>query len=462
MSVHASLCLMLELVRNREISPVELVDAHLRQIAARNPALHAFTMIFAEQAMAEARAAEAALARGQPAGLLGGIPLTVKDSFDVAGFPTHSGSRLRAGHRAAEDAAAVARLRAAGAILLGKTNTPELLASYETDNLLTGRANNPWDLERTPGGSSGGEAAAIAAFCSPGGLATDGGGSIRVPAHFCGIAGLKPTPGCISTRGHYPTLGYPSGLLGVAGPMARSAADLRPLFATLAAYDPEDPMSVPVPLLPYSGRPMRLAVWPQFDGVPVDPEIAAAIDRAASLAETLGWIVEPFEPQGLDRAPNLWAQLFLWPSVATRKLIEGREDQCHWTLLESLQAAPPPPTAEQLLTTLAARDRMRAAFVRQMHPFDAVLMPVSAIPAFRHRERRWPLAGQELGLFQAMMPAVVANVLGLPAVTLPITVSSAGLPLNVQLMGAPFAEKTLLDAAVLLEEARGPWKGVAV
>ena len=170
-------------------------------------------------------------------GLLGGVPVTVKDSFDVAGYPTQSGSRLRVGHRAAEDAAAVERLRGAGAILLGKTNTPELLASYETDNLVTGRTNNPWDPERTPGGSSGGEAAAIAAYCSPGGVASDGGGSIRVPAHFCGIAGLKPTPGRISTRGHYPSLGYPGGLTGVAGPMARTAEDLRLLFSALAGYD---------------------------------------------------------------------------------------------------------------------------------------------------------------------------------------------------------------------------------
>src|SRR6202050_5053322 len=143
---------MVKLVRDREVSPVELVEAHLHEIAARNPALNAFSMIFGDQALAEARAAEAALRRGDPMGLLGGVPVTVKDSFDVAGYPTQSGSRLRAGHRATEDAAAVARLRGAGAILLGKTNTPELLASYETDNLLTGRTVNPWDAARQHGG----------------------------------------------------------------------------------------------------------------------------------------------------------------------------------------------------------------------------------------------------------------------------------------------------------------------
>src|SRR5689334_2133996 len=178
---------MASMVRERSVSPSELVEAHLREIEERNPALNAFVEVFAERAREEARASQ------HPAGLLAGVPVTVKDSFDVAGVPTRAGSRLRSAQPAAADAVAVARLRAEGAIILGKTNTPELLASYETDNFLTGRTNHPLDPERTPGGSSGGEAAAIAAFCSPGGLASDGGGSIRVPAHFCGIAGLKPT-----------------------------------------------------------------------------------------------------------------------------------------------------------------------------------------------------------------------------------------------------------------------------
>ena len=460
MLARASLCLMSRLVRDREISPLELVEAHMQEIARRNPVLNAFSMLFSDQVLGEARLAGEALARGEPAGLLAGLPLTVKDSFDIAGIPTQSGSRLRVGHRASEDAAAVARLRAAGAILLGKTNTPELLASYETDNLVTGRTHNPWDQERTPGGSSGGEAAAIASFCAPGGLASDGGGSIRVPAHFCGIAGLKPTPGRISTRGHYPSLGYPGGLVSVAGPMARGAADLRLLFSVLAGFDAEDPFSTPAPLVDPRGGVLRIGAWPQFYNVAVAPDVAAAVERAASLAGSLGWTVEAFEPRGLERAPNLWATLFMWPSAATRKLVEGREGECHWTLTEWLAAAPAPPTSEQLLTTLAARDRMRAALVRQMQPFDAILMPVAAIPAFRHGERKWTVAGQEIGLFQAMMPSVIANVFGLPAVTIPMSLPASGLPVGIQLMGRPFEDEQLLDAAVRLEEARGPWRGV--
>jgi Asp-tRNA(Asn)/Glu-tRNA(Gln) amidotransferase A subunit family amidase len=283
-----------------------------------------------------------------------------------------------------------------------------------------------------------------------------------VPAHFCGIAGLKPTPGRISTRGHYPSLGYPGGLTGVAGPMARTAEDLRLLFSVLSGYDAEDPFSSPAPLVEHRPGPLRLGVWPQFYGVPVASEVAAAVERTAALAATVGWSIDAFEPRGLERAPNVWAALFQWPSLAVRKLVEGREEECHWTLLEALSAAPPPPTAEQLLTTLAARDRMRAALLRQMAPFDALLMPVAAIPAFRHRERRWEVSGQQLGLFQAMMPAVVANVLGLPAVTIPMAVSMQNLPLGVQLMGAPYSDERLLDAAARLEEARGPWKAEAL
>ena len=168
-----SLVEMASRVRTRSLSPVELVEAHLRQIEKRNPSINAFAMVLAESALEEARACESAAARGKPLGLLHGVPVTVKDSFDVAGLPTQVGSRLRIGHRASADAAAVALLRRHGAILLGKTNTPELLASYETDNFITGRTNHPSDPARTPGGSSGGEAAAIAAFCSPGGIGSD-------------------------------------------------------------------------------------------------------------------------------------------------------------------------------------------------------------------------------------------------------------------------------------------------
>jgi len=449
---------MVQMVRDRAISPVELVEAHLRQIEERNPALNAFVSVFADRARAEAREREAAIGRGEALGLLHGAPLTVKDSFDIAGQATAAGSRFRDGHRAANDAAAVARVRAEGAILLGRTNTPEMLMSYETDNFVTGRTNNPWDLGRTPGGSSGGEAAAIAAFCSAGGIASDGGGSIRVPAHFCGIAGLKPTPGRIPTTGHYPALGYPAGLTTVVGPMARTARDLRLLFSALASFDAQDPFSTPVPLSAPRSQPERIGVWEQFYQVPVHSAIRAALRKTAEMLAGLGLAVDNFQPVGFERAPNVWSFLFAqWPQIVTRKMFEGREGELHWTLRESL--GQDQPTAEQVLLNLAARDRMRASLLRQMENVSAILMPVCGVPAFAHRQRKWEIDGKSIGIFQAMMPAVLANVFGLPAVTIPVTLSEEGLPVGVQLVGRPYEDELLLDLAVRLEEARGAWTG---
>jgi amidase len=451
---------MASLVREGALSPVELVDAHLRQIESSNPAINAFAIVRAEDARREARLAEAAAKRGAALGLLHGLPVTVKDSFDVAGLPTRTGSRMRPDTPAAADAPAVASLRAAGAIVLGKTNTPEMLAAFETDNCLTGRTNNPWNPERTPGGSSGGEAAAIASFCSPGGLGTDGGGSVRVPAHFCGIAGLKTTPGRIPVSGHFPSLGYPMGMLAVAGPMARDARDLQLLLSVLAGYDPLDPFSVPVPLRKPDPKAATIGVWEQFYAIPVAPEVRSAVRQAVALLGSAGFTTEEFQPAGLDRAPNVWAALFKWPLSALRNLAEGREDELHWTLREALPAAEP--TAGDLLLNLATRDRLRASFLRQLEKRAAVVMPVCGVTAFPHRQRKFAAGEFEFGLFQAMMPAVLANVLGLPAVTVPISLSQEGLPVGVQLIGRPFDDELLLEIAARLEEARGPWTAAPV
>jgi len=449
---------MAGMVRDRAISPVELVESHLRQIESQNPRLNAFVVVLAEEARAAAKRAEAAVMRGESLGLLHGVPVTVKDSFDVAGLPTLCGSRFRLGHKAEQDATSVARLRAAGAILLGKTNTPEFLSNYETDNFITGRTNNPWNLERTPGGSSGGEAAAIASFCSAGGIGSDGGGSVRIPAHFCGIAALKPTPGRVSAAGHFPVICHPGGLLGVAGPMARSGEDVRLLFAALAGYDSQDPFSVPVPLQPPRNAGVRVGLVEQFYQVPVDREIRETVRRAAQVLEEMKITVEPFEPQGLQRAPNLWWFFFgQLPAPLTKQLIAGRESDAHWTGTEFLNSAleQPPPTVEQLLLNLATRDRMRASLLRQMEDVPVLLMPPCGVTAFPHRSRHWTVDGGELGLFQAMMPVTPFNLLGLPAVVVPFGMSSDGLPIGVQLIGRPFEEEQILDLAVRLEKARG-------
>jgi Asp-tRNA(Asn)/Glu-tRNA(Gln) amidotransferase A subunit family amidase len=450
------------MVGERRISPVELVEAHLRQIEAQNPRINAFVTILRDTALAEARLRESEVMRGEPLGLLHGLPVTVKDSFDMAGHPTLAGSRFRFGHKAAGDSTAVARLRAEGAVILGKTNLPEFLTTYETDNSITGRTNNPWNLDRTAGGSSGGESAAIAAFCSAGGIGSDGGGSIRIPAHFTGIAGLKPTPGRVSAAGHYPLICHPGGLLGVAGPMARTATDLRLLFSALAGFDSQDPFSAPVPLRAPVLDDTRIGVMDQWYDVPVNPEIRTAVHRAAETLQGDGISVGEFRPQGVERAPNVWWFFFGQVSApALRKMIAGRESDAFSTLREFLNdaARKPEPTGEEIMAMLAARDRLRAGFLRQMEEYPVLLLPPCSVTAFPHGQRRLPVAGREIGLFQAMMPATFVNLFGLPAVVIPFGVSSEGLPIGIQLVGRPYEEELLLEIAIRLEEARGAFPG---
>jgi amidase len=462
---HSSLSLMAQLVRQRIVSPVELVEAHLRQIERLNPKLNAFVAVRAEAAREDARRAEAAVMRGERLGSLHGVPVTVKDSFDLAGHPTLCGSKFRIGHRADRDSTAAERLRAAGAIVLGKTNCPEFLANYETDNFITGRTNNPWDLERTPGGSSGGEAAAIASFCSSGGIGSDGGGSIRIPAHCCGIAGLKPTPGRVSAAGHYPAISHPGGLLGVGGPMARTAQDVGVLFSALAGYDSQDPFSAPVPWREPVAAGLKIGVMEQFYDVPVQPVMREAVRKAGVALEQMKIPVEPFRPGGLERAPNLWWFFFgRLPARMTQKVFAGREQDAHWTGTEFMLAAlkEPEPTAQDVLDHLAARDRMRAALLRQMEEFRVLLLPACGVPAWRHRQRRWETGQKSIGLFEAMMPVTPFNLVGLPGLVIPYGMTEDGIPVGIQLVGRPYEEELLLDVAVQLEQARGPFPAPAM
>ena len=444
-------------IRARRLSPVELVEAHLRQIEKHNPNVNAFVRVLGEEALDAAKRAEAVR---EPRGPLHGVPVTIKDSFDMDGLPTTCGSRFFAQLRASRDATCVTRFKAAGAIPIGKTNCPEFLANYETDNYVTGRTNNPWDLERTPGGSSGGESAAISSFFSAGGIGSDGGGSIRVPAHFCGIAGLKPTPGRVSAAGHMPEICHPGGLLGVAGPMARTAEDVRILFEALAGYDPQDPFSSPVPLRKPELDGIRIGYMPQFYNVPVQPAIGRAVETAAACLRDLGFSVEPFAPSGLERAPNLWWFFFgELPSRITQALIAGREDQAHWTGTEFLKRAleDPEPTSKKVVENLSIRDKMRGALLREMEKVPVILMPVCGTAAFHHRARRYKTADKDIGLFEAMMPSTVFNLLGMPGITIPFGHDEDGMPVGIQLAGRPYDEELLLELAVRMEQARGPF-----
>src|SRR6202522_2915 len=274
---------MAEGVRAKKLSPIELVDAHLARITRLNPKVNAFVTVDEKRAREQAKSWEAALscsAKSNSIGPLHGVPVSIKNSIDVADLPCECGSILRKGNVPPEDAPLVKRLRAAGAVILGNTNVPEFLMAYETDNVLYGRTNNPWDLSRTPGGSSGGEAAAIASGCAAGGVGSDGGGSIRIPAHYTGICGLKPTPGRIPSTGHFPGSAGPFAQLGVVGPMARTIRDVQKLFEVMAGADPRDPASAPVALREWSDgeiRKLRVGYF-EDDGVtPVTPETAVAV-----------------------------------------------------------------------------------------------------------------------------------------------------------------------------------------
>jgi amidase len=451
-------------VREMKFSPSELVEAHLKRIARLNPKLNAFIVVDAEGAQSQAKAAEAALRRGQSVGSLHGVPVTIKSSIDVAGMPCETGSRLRAGTRPAADATLVARLRSAGAIILGNTNVPEMLMAYETDNLLYGRTNSPWDIARTPGGSSGGESAAIAACLSAGGVGSDGGGSIRVPAHFAGICGLKPTPGRIPTTGHFPGSAGPFALLGVVGPLARTVADLEILFEVMAGPDVGDPTTAPAPMHRLAeDQTQRLRIgWFEEDGhTPVTPETRAAVRAAARALAEQGFEVEPFLPAGLERARQLWWVLFGHAvSLLLRPMVAGREAEISPILKEFLAivAAEPSLTLELLMNTLLERDALRAQFFAQMERFPILLCPACAIPAFRHGEREWPVDGRRVDYLNAMCYTQWFNLLANPAAVVPVGRSPEGLPIGVQIVGRPWEEGAVLAVAAKIEAVFGGYR----
>src|ERR1700724_2213514 len=341
---------MAERVRKKKISPLELIEAHFKQIEKLNPTLNAFVHIDTDRPRRDARAAEAAVMSGKPLGPLHGVPVSIKSSINVAGLRCEAGTRFRAGFVATEDAPLVTRLRCAGAIVLGVTNTPELLMAWETDNLLYGRTNNPWDITRTAGGSSGGEAAAIAAGMSAAGVGSDGGGSIRVPAHFSGICGLKPTPGRIPSTGHYPVSAGPFALIGVVGPMARTVSDLKVLFEVMQGPDAGDTCAAPVPLCwPTDGetRNLRIGYFEDDGRTPVTRETGAAVRIAAEALRSAGFQVEPFQPEGLEQARHLWRKNFVVAGgMLLRPMFEGRQADISPILKQFLEisAAEPPLT----------------------------------------------------------------------------------------------------------------------
>lgn len=442
-------------IRERKVSPVELANAFLERIAEENPRLNAIVTL-APDLLEQARAAEHAVAAGKPLGPLHGVPLTIKDTIATAGLLTTSGSKRRAAFVPAEDAPVVARLRAAGAIILGKTNTAEMALAYDTENPVFGPANNPLDPERSPGGSSGGEAAAIAACFSPGGLGSDLMGSLRVPAHFCGIASLKPTTGAVSMAGHFPEAVGPYSLGAVVGPMARTVEDLELLFGVVAEASLPSLPPLKAGGVRGEGLPgVRVAVYANDENCPVTPETIGAVQFAAQALRDAGLEIVEELPPGIGPGPALWTALFAHGGVAQlRSLYAGFEDEAGPVARAiTRRAETNAPTLDDFLDAWAERDRLRAELLAYMETAPLLVAPVGAIPAVPHGTRRVEVGGRSLSLFEAFGYCQTFNVFSLPVACIPAGHSPEGLPIGVQIVGRPFAEAQVLAAARVIEIA---------
>ncbi|HEV3471028.1 MAG TPA: amidase [Pyrinomonadaceae bacterium] len=438
------------LIRRREVSPVEAAEAYLRRIESLNPALNAVVTL-APDVLERAREAERASARGDKVGPLHGVPVTVKDTIEVRGLPAAAGSRVRAGLVAERDAGAVARLRAAGAVVLGKTNCSEMALDYTTENPVFGRTLNPHDPRRTPGGSSGGCAAAVAARLSAASLGSDLAGSVRIPAHFCGVAGLRPTAARVPTDGHCPPVVGAYALGASLGPLARSVEDLRLFY---------DALSLSAPSRPGDLRGRRVA-WYEEDGeVPVTDETKRAVRAAAAALADAGLEVSEGRPPGVGKGTELWLALF---SDATRQFLRaayaGRETEAGPTARALIESVAPADASEVSARAREGRDLLRAELLRWMEATPLFVSPVGAVAAFRHEEsRRVEVGGRVVGTFRAFGYAQVCNVFDLPAVCVPAGRTRDGLPVGVQLVGRPFEEDAVLAAAALVERALGGFR----
>lgn len=449
---------MLAMLRAREISPLELAEEHIRQIARLNPQLNALIDFDVDRVRAQIAVIEQS---GMAPGILSGLTMSVKASISVAGHRCETGSVLNQGNIPATDAVIVSRMRQAGAVVLGTTNCPEFLMAYETDNRLYGRTANPWDLERTAGGSSGGESAAVAAGLSAGGFGSDSGGSVREPAHFTGICALKPTPGRIPGDGHLPPCVGPFSLLGAIGPMARTIGDVSLLFRVLSGHVDDDSVGAPVPLKQHSMKDLqRVAIgFFEDDGhMPVTAETRQAVHSAVASLRRQGFCVEPFRPCGLEEARELWWKLFVRSgAMLVDRLVAGREALLSPILSDFLRLAhaDKPLSGEELLTAWVDCDRMRGKLLGEMGRYPVLLLPVCSVPAFRHGEREWDIGGERVAYLDAMRYTQWFNVLGGPAAVLPVGRSAEGLPIGVQIAGRPYEDEVVLGVAAALERDFG-------
>ena len=445
--IEHNLATLARMIRSREASPVEVVEAHLRQIEKLNPRLNAIITLTPDL-LAQARVAEESPS-DRP---LHGVPVTIKDTIETAGLRSTSGSRLRAEYVPPRDAPAVASLRNAGAIILGKTNVAEMAMDYTGDNPVFGRTNNPHDLTKTPGGSSAGEAVAISTCMSPGGLGSDLAGSIRIPAHFCGIAGLKPATGYVPRGGQFPPSTGPYSLGAVMGPMARSVNDLDLLFSVLTQQQ--------------AGAAVDLkgvdVAWYTDDGIaPVTEETKQAVRAAAQALSDSGCRVVEKRPPHVERGYELWLQLFSRASVVQlRAVYQDHEHEAGSFVSWRLKTADktPPPTLDQYIAAWMERDRLRDEVLNWLSETPLIVTPVSATPAYDHDTLKVRVGDSTFGNFKAFSYSQTFNVFDLPVVTVPARSTAEGLPIGVQIIGRPSDEQRLISAAKIVEESLGGWR----
>lgn len=450
-----------DLIRQGQLSPVELTEALLDRIAQLNPRLNAYIRVTAEEARQEARAAEQRLAAWRrsggstPLSPLLGVPLALKDLFDVRGLPTTAGSPLRAHAIAEEDAAVTARLRAAGAVLLGKLNLHEWALGVTTVNPHFGLTRNPWDLERIPGGSSGGSGAALAARLCLGSVGSDTGGSVRIPAALCGVVGLKPTYGRISLRGAVPL----SWSLDHAGPMGPTVRDVALLLQVLAGYDPDDPASINAPVDDYLSLEQSLAGLRL--GVPIGyffddlhPEVEAAVRAAIEELARLGIDVREIRLPEAEAAHEASNVVLLCEAFAYhRQRLRERPEEFGEDVRTRLQAGASMSGSDYALARRTQVEWQRR-LARLFEEVDVLATPTTPIPAPRIEESA--ASGAVSAAFHLARLTRLFNLAGVPALSLPCGFTQSGLPIGLQLISRAWSEAGLLRVAYACEQAT-PW-----
>lgn len=445
-----------DLIRKRELSSVEVVKAHLDRIDAVNPKINAIVTLNGQRALEAAADADKAIAQGAQTGPLHGVPFTVKDALDTAGILTQRGSKLFAGNVPDKDATTVARLKAAGGIVLAKTNVPEFSTWTESDNLVTGRTNNPWNLERTPGGSSGGESAAIAAGMSPLGIGSDVAISVRGPAAFTGIAALKATHGRIPYTGHYPTV---TSQWWHVGPMARTVRDVALAYSVLKGADGADGYAVHARGAQadtgiIAGQTIRVGWVSEAAFGPVDPEITAAVAAAARQLADLGCQVEEVELPFLDDPLTpLMLMVYAEQGPVIRALAKGKEDQLHF--IGKYIYDSPDPSFTDFNAALRKAEALRSAFSAWFDKYDVLLCPVTPMTATPHGAQELVVNGKTVSWLHVMSATSAFNLTGLPALSVPYAISSEQLPIGIQLVSRWLNEDVLLRLGSILECSGG-------